>query len=96
MKRSILAALAAASLFSTAALADTPADVKAPKLERRSDVTRYADTEQRWRGRPALRSALAAHPADDSTASEVVYEFLPSANFMVQGQNTGAFPVTSF
>ena len=96
MKRWILAALAAASLFSTAALADTPVEAKTTKPERHSDVKRYADTAQRWRGRPALRSAALAHPADESTASEVVYEFLPSANFMVQGQNTGAFPVTSF
>ena len=96
MKRSILAALAAASLFSSAALAETPAEVKAPKVELRSHVMRYANATERWRGRPALRNAALGHPADQQTASETVYEFLPSANFMVQGQNSGAFVFPGF
>jgi len=95
MKRWTLAALAAASLFSTTALAATPADVKTAQLERRSEATRYANATERWRGRPAQRAAI-AHPADEATASEKVYEFIPSVNFMLEGQTGGAFVSTRF
>jgi hypothetical protein len=95
MKRSTLAALAAACLFSTTALAGTPADLKTEKLERRSAATHYANAAERWRGRPAQRAAL-AHPADEASPSEKVYELLPSANFMLEGQAGGAFVALKF
>jgi len=88
MKRWTFAALAAATLCAAPALAGT-APVKAQQLERPA-ATRYADTTERWRGRPALRAAL-AHPIDEPTASEKVYEHLPSVNFLLEGQNGGAF-----
>ena len=89
MKRWTLAALGAATLFATTALAGTPPDTKIPKLEPRQ-VTHYATTSERWRGRPALRAAL-SHPADTVSPSEKVYEFIPSVNFMLEGQTGGAF-----
>jgi len=95
MKRWTLAALAAATLFSTAALAGTPQATETAKLERRSEATYYADTTARWRGGPAQRAAL-AHPTDQGTASEQVYELLPSVNFVLEGQTGGAFVVPGF
>jgi len=95
MKRWTLAALAAATLFSTAALAGTPQATETAKLERRSEATYYADTTARSRGGPAQRAAL-AHPTDQGTASEQVYELLPSVNFVLEGQTGGAFVVPGF
>jgi hypothetical protein len=95
MKRWTLAALAAATLFATTALAETPPDAKSTKLERRSAAMRYADAAERWRGRPALRAAL-LHPTDMASPSEKVYEFIPSVNFMLEGQTGGAFVALRF
>jgi hypothetical protein len=88
MKRLTLAVLAAASRLHDCALAETSPDAKS-RRSRRSEQT-LANAAERWRGRPAQRAAL-SHPADASTASEKVYEFLPSANFMLEGQTGGAF-----
>ncbi len=96
MKRWTFAALAASLLFSSTALADTAPKAQpaqSAQVERRSETPRYANTSARWRGRPALRSAALAHPADEASPSEKVYEFLPSVNFMLEGQNGGAFAV---
>ena len=95
MKRWTLAALAAVTLFSTTALAGTPQAAETAKLERRSEATRYADTTARWRGGPTQRVAL-SHPTDQGTASEKVYELLPSVNFVLEGQSGGAFVVPGF
>ena len=95
MKRWTLAALAAATLFSTTALAGTPQAAETAKLERRSETTRYADATARWRGRPAQRAAL-SHPTEQGTGSEKVYELLPSVNFVLEGQSGGAFVVPGF
>jgi len=94
MKRWTLSALAAAAtLCASAALAETPPAQDA-QSERR-EATRYAGTTERWRGRPALRAAL-AHPTEQGTASEKVYELVPSVNFMLEGQVGGAFEAPRF
>ena len=97
MKRWTFAALAAATLCAGAALAETPlAETPTPKDPQlaRHQATHYASAAERWRGRPALKAAL-AHPLDQTSASEKVYEHVPAVNFMLEGQVGGAFATPS-
>lgn len=91
MTRSTLAALAAATLFlASASLAETPSQPTSQREVR--NTQRYMSTAERWQGRPALR-ATSAHPFDEASPSEKVYEQLPAVNFLVEGQNPGGFQV---
>jgi hypothetical protein len=102
MKRvssTLFCTLGAAVLLASMAFAE-PAPDRAQASRERSAHTRdarprYANTVERWRGRPYLRRAAAAHPASP-TGSEVVYEHLPSVNFLLEGQYGGAFSVPRF
>ena len=100
MKRRISAALACATavLFATAALAESPStrsESNQSGARTQTERPRYANTAERWRGLPSLRSAASMHPAV-ATGSEKVYEHLPSVNFCLEGQHGGAFAVPRF
>jgi hypothetical protein len=92
---SVLIAIAALPLFATLAFAEPP-QARPDSIEKSkpSQVVRprYANTAERWRGRPSLSRAGAPHPAD-TTGSEKVYEHVPSVNFLLEGQTGGAFAV---
>jgi len=98
LKRTTFAVVAASLVFASAAIAGTGPEAKpaeSARVERRAESPRYANTAERWRGRPTLRAAGVAHPADEASPSERVFEFVPSANFMLEGQNGGAFALPS-
>jgi len=92
---SVLIASAALSLFATLAFAEPPEPASEPRPDSavtRSVRPRYANTAERWRGRPSLGRAGAPQPAE-TTGSEKVYEHVPSVNFLLEGQTGGAFAV---
>ena len=90
-----LGAFAVSALLAGAAFAEAPKSSQDETSARtREERPRYANTAERWRGRPHLRSA-ATHPVGP-TGSEVVYEHLPSVNFLLEGQHGGAFSVPRF
>jgi hypothetical protein len=101
MKRvslTFFSAFATATLLATLAFAE-PAQERSQASERSANARdtrpRYANTAERWRGRPYLPRVAATHPARTS-AGEQVYEHLPAVNFLLEGQYGGAFAVPRF
>jgi hypothetical protein len=98
MKRALLSAVSATVLvlsFATLAFAEPakPASEQRPESAvTRAQQPRYANTAERWRGRPYLPRVGATHPAG-VTGGEKVYEHVPSVNFLLEGQTGGAFVV---
>jgi hypothetical protein len=98
MKRALLSAATATALvlsFATLAFAEAPPGrTDSVEKSQQSPVVRprYANTAERWRGRPSLSRPGALHPAE-TTGSEKVYEHVPSVNFLLEGQTGGAFSV---
>jgi hypothetical protein len=74
--------------LSAPAIAGAPAKDEAKQAEITKTTDRdfsYRSTSERLRGKPyAVRTNT--QPAADLTASERVYQFLPAANFMVEGR----------
>jgi len=80
--------LAIAFSLAAPALAGEPAkeDATKPVISKTTDRDfKYRNTRERLRGKPyAVRTNT--QPGADLTASEQVYQFLPAANYAVEGR----------